>query len=571
MKRASLIGVLGLAAFTAFPAGAALAAPAAPAAVQAAAPVTVHGTAGHAARVAQSLTGFSGLHAVGARFSAGAQARMLPFRSPAGSYPARQAVKAAGVRSAAAKRPAAAAYTTEWKGVKLTHRFNGLSNSDQAAVNNGLAVTPPDQGLCTGPIKVKGYRGTAVFEMVNSAMRITKPNGTPLGPDLSLATVFRDQYALGDPRCLYDSATRSFYFTEIGFPQGGPNSSLTNTTVDVAVLNSRNQVASYQFDTSMGGQCLGDQPKTGFDNGSLVVSTDEYCGPTLSNYQGAIVLEISKSQLVSEKPAIGDEVFGPVSLAGIPVTGLDPAIQTGAGVEYLVNSFAFDAAGNNNPVSSSLGLWRLKGDTLSGKVIASEPYAFPIPAASTGNGTTTGGITSEAALNPDDSRISGPVEVTRPHGDVQLWTALDAAVAPKGDPVARDGAAWFRIDTGRQRVASQGYVGAKGAYLLYPAVQPQPHGAPAMVFTVTSPAINPSSAVTTLGSGKITVVAAGAGPHLSFTDTAPYFSPRWGDYSFTAVDPSGKGVWMATEYIPPVADQNARDNWGTSVFEVSGG
>ena len=37
--------------------------------------------------------------------------------------------------------------------------------------------------------------------------------------------------------------------------------------------------AAYQFDTSLGGpsrgDCFGDQPKTGFDNNALVVSTDE--------------------------------------------------------------------------------------------------------------------------------------------------------------------------------------------------------------------------------------------------------------------------------------------------------
>ena len=166
----------------------------------------------------------------------------------------------------------------------------------------------------------------------------------------------------------------SRYFTEIGFPVAtGPASDDNNTTVDVTVMNAH-AVAAYQFDTSLGGpsqgDCFGDQPKTGFDNNALVVSTDEYCGPTESNYEGAIVLTISKPQLVSEAATVADSVLGPVSLSG-------PAAP-------------------------------------------SEPYAFPVPATSTGDGSThvyngSGGkmtITSETALNPDDSRISGPVEVT---------------------------------------------------------------------------------------------------------------------------------------------------------------
>ena len=55
-------------------------------------------------------------------------------------------------------------------------------------------------------------------------------------------------------------------------------------------------------------------------------------------------------------------------------------------------------------------------------------------------------------------------------GGIQLWTALDAAVTPRGDSTARDSAAWFQINVGSQSIAHQGYVTARGAHLLYPAV-----------------------------------------------------------------------------------------------------
>ena len=46
---------------------------------------------------------------------------------------------------------------------------------------------------------------------------------------------------------------------------------------------------------------------------------------------------------------------------------------------------------------------------------------------------------------------------------------------------------------------------------------------------------------------------------------------RWGDYSAAILDPAAGAVWMATEYIPPLASQtpDRRRNWGTRVFEVS--
>jgi hypothetical protein len=566
MKRASLIGVLALG-IALFPATGALAAPAAP---TAAGPVTYHGTVSHATRTALSTNALSHLPAVKERQAAATRGRVIPFLSPGGHDPASRSAQAQAARIHGAGL-AAPAYTVGKAQVSPSHQFNGLSDADQAGLNGGAGfeVTPPDQGLCVG--RLAGIKGNIVVEAINSAVRFSLPDGTPLF-ETSLAQWFNDPFAQGDPRCLYDPATKSFYFTEIGYPAGGPvpvSPLPLNTTLEVAVLNASGALANYSFDTSQGQTCFGDQPKTGFSNSELVVSTDEYCGAGGANFEGAIVLALSKAQLAAEGTSVSEDLFGPVTLAGIPGLGLDPAINTGSSAGYLVNSFPFDASGANNPVSSSLGLWSLKGDTLTGRVLSSEPYAFPIPAVSTGTGSTdTNGVTSEAALNPDDSRLSGPVNVTRTaSGDVQLWTALDSAVAPTGDPTARDGAAWFKVDTGQRRVTGQGYVGVPGAYLIYPALQKPASGAAAMVFTITSPTIDPGAAFTTLGSGAVKVAGAGTGPHLSFADVP--FGPRWGDYSFTALDPGSNGVWLATEYIPPTADQDPADNWGTYVFEVS--
>ena len=136
----------------------------------------------------------------------------------------------------------------------------------------------------------------------------------------------------------------------------------------------------------------------------------------------------------------------------------------------------------------------------------------------------------------------------RTHRGVELWTALDAAVTGPG--VTTDAAAWFEINPGRSIVTSQGYVVAKGANLLYPAVQPQPRGPAAVVFTITSKTINPSAAYTMLGSGRITTMAAGSGPHLSFSDAPPFNSARWGDYSFVAPDPDGSGLSLLPSTSP---------------------
>ena len=465
----------------------------------------------------------------------------------------------------------------------VTSAFDGLND----LINDQLygALTPPDQGLCVGPDHT--LRGTpdAVWEVVNSVAQETSKSGAVLAGPVNSPTLFQDPNAFSDPRCLFDPATQSFYFTEISFPASGPNATETNTVNDVLVINSRG-AAVYQFDSSLGGQCLGDQPKVGFDNNALIISTDEYCGATLSNYEGAIVQVISKSQLVSEAATVNWAESTPVSLAGDPVVGLDPAINTGTSTAYLVNSVPFNADGSNDALGTTLGLWTLTNTAsvttgkgapfLASKVLPSEPYAFPVPAPSTGNGSTTtyGGmtITSEKALNPDDSRLSAPVNVSvGPGGTVNLWTSLDAAVNPTGGTATKDGAAWFEISTSLGRVVKQGYVAAGGgASLLYPAVYAARNGTATMVYTITSPTLNPSAAFTVLGRPGIEVVAQGSGPHLSFSDAPPFNSPRWGDYSWAAPDPESGQIWMATEYIPPKSEWDGFDNWGTYVFAVNG-
>lgn len=578
MKRVSIIAaVAALAALVPATTGSLAAAASHPASA------TYHGIRGSASRLAHAASTMR-LHAVHEALTSKQLTQLKLFRSPAGADPA-----ASGARVRAPKVMPDASIRAADAGALVAHNFNGLSQKDsQNFFGPNSPITPPDQGLCVGHDATLPGDPQAVFEPINLAIRETTPGGTLLRPDVDGPTFYQDQFSEGDVRCLFDPQTQTFFFTEIGFPVAtGPASDDNNTTADVLVMNSHG-VAAYQFDTSLGGptagDCFGDQPKVGFDNNALVISTDEFCGPTESNFEGAIAVVISKPQLVNEAATVNDAVLGPVSLARDPVVGMDPAINTGSGTEYLVNSVPFLANGHNDKVGNTLGLWTLQNTqsvttgvgtpTLTSKVLPSEPYGFPVSATSTGNGSTFSNppftITSETALNPDDSRISGPVNVTDGSGGIRLWTALDASLTPAGDSAVRDGAAWFEIDPARQQVVNQGYVAARGAYLLYPALGVGATGPAAMVFTVTSGTINPSAAFTTLGSNTITTVAAGNAPHQSFSDSPPFNEARWGDYSFAVTDPDNGGVWLATEYIPPPASQAVDDNWGTEVFEVQG-
>ena len=206
---------------------------------------------------------------------------------------------------------------------------------------------------------------------------------------------------------------------------------------------------------------------------------------------------ISKSQLVGGG-AVNFAAIGPLSLAGIPITTLQPAFNTGSlNEEFLLNSFPFDAQGNNTTFSRTLGLWSLSGTdrvtsggmpTLSGKTITSELYAFPTPALS------TNGLSLATYFN--DPRMQ---QVQ--YSDGQLWGALGTALLFKGSPVPFDGIAWFEIRPNVDNsgmvaggtVTQQGYIGSPGKYVIYPAIEHTAGGKTGIAFSITSPTLNPST------------------------------------------------------------------------------
>ncbi|HET9893435.1 MAG TPA: hypothetical protein VFQ44_00625 [Streptosporangiaceae bacterium] len=587
MKRVPIIAAVAvvatltpMAAFTSISAGSA----ATFASHHARASVTYHGTRGEATRLAH-VSSMSKLPAV----RQGLTPRQLWHLAAAKTFRASaRPDRAARVAQARARK---AGTVDRLRGAAdagpVVHNFNGLSDTTVFGFfGQDAPITPPDQGLCVGNDATLPGDPKAVFEPINIAVRETTPDGTLLRPDVDGRTFYQNPFSEGDVRCVYDPSTQTFFFTELGFPVGtGPAADFNNDTDDVVVMNAHG-VAMYQFDASQGGNCFADQDKVGFDNNALVISTDQFCDPNEDDFEGALLVVISKSQLVNEDATVSDATVGPLSLAGSPVTALDPAIDTGSGQEYLVNSVPRLADGfTPNPAGDTLGVWTLQNTasvttgtgtpTAAGTVVPSEQYTFPVPAASTGDGSTFSDppwtITSEPALDPGDARTSGPVNVTRGPYGIRLWTAIDTAVTPAGASAPQDAAAWFEINPVSPGIVRQGYVTApNGDSLLYPAIAVCRLGTAAMTFSITGSAVNPSAAYTTIGSHAITIAAAGNAPHESFTDVPPFNTPRWGDYSWAVADPDNGGVWLATEYIPPPAFQAEVDNWGTDVFEVNG-
>lgn len=465
---------------------------------------------------------------------------------------------------------------------KLLHSFNGVSDLDNATTT-GFILTPPDQGLCVGPLALYGQK--VVFEPVNISFRIFSTTGTTLFGPAPLSFLFQEPNFpaefISDPRCQFDKATGDFFFTVLAFNPNGSESHL-----DVTVLHQNGAFFIYRFDsTDPGGRgcpCFADQPLLGLDKYNIYVSGNEFpIAQPSPFFNGAEVYAISKSQLAATR-AVNYVEFPNIRDKGILIETLQPAItyDANAPAEYLLHSFVVDANGNNTSFDKRLGIFAITNQaavtqggtpTLSNPtVINSEPYAQPNPARQP----------NRLLLNADDDRMQ---QVEYINGN--LMGALSSAVLVKGDNTPRDGAAWFDIEpslhgslTVNAHIKLQGYIAAKGLYILYPAIMQSKDGSVEMAFSISNSTTNPSAAYTVVpdgsnsnSAGAIFVAATGNGSyHDTFTCTGTV-SPgcRWGDYSWATLDPSSNNIWMGSEYIPPPASQISNANWGTRVYEVS--
>ena len=475
----------------------------------------------------------------------------------------RAAIAAAGVSSAAASVASS-----------VLSNFNGTSSNDSRKTNFNQEFEPPDQGLCVG----NGY----VLEPVNSAYRIFKTNGKTLEGPTNVNDLF-DQGSTqftSDPRCYYDPTTNTWFAT-ILFLSGGEAVDGKSSQLDIAVNSSGNPEniwTQYEVDTTNAGgngcPCFGDQPTLGMDQDNLYVTTNEFSilGP---EFNGAQVYAFSKKDLVAGAPAHFAH-FGNLNIGGTLAASVQPAISTGSPSAEFFLSTQDSLAGDKNATNgagSVIGVWAMTNRTalqnghspvLSSTLISSETYGQP-PAAAQKGATST--------IDSGDDRMQQTQYING-----SLWGELTSSVSIAHDPTVRAGAAWFSVHPtisnnhiGASTIQHQGYVAMAGNNVIYPAIQALPSGNAAMVFSVTGADHFPSAAYAVLGAGQSSFGSI----HIAANGTGPYAltSSRWGDYSWAVIDPSGNGVWMSTEYVPPLASQTPDrvSNWGTRVFEVAVG
>ncbi|HCI78945.1 MAG TPA: hypothetical protein DHW02_04575 [Ktedonobacter sp.] len=463
----------------------------------------------------------------------------------------------------------------------LLHNFNGVDAIDNANVN-GFDLEPPDEGLGDG----NGY----VFNIVNDAGAIYRSNGSVVLPAFSINPFFAESSTafLSDPRTYYDPTTNTWFATVLEI--GATN---TESHFDVAVNKSGNPTTDwtvYKFDTTdptgANCPCFGDYPIFGIDKSNIYVSSQEF-PISGSGYNGAEIYVISKAQLEAYATSVNVIRFGSLSVDGVLGYHIQPAIEhTSASAEYFLNSLD-----PNNTFDNRLGVWAMTNrdhvaqgviPNLSATVISSEAYAMPAnaqtpPGVCPCPGAPFNGPLATSGVVTADFDAMQEVQYLNGH----LYSSLNTSVNVAGDSGARDGVAWFDVTpvvsggviSSKSKVVNQGYIASRGLYLMYPHTERTFSGNTVIAFTFGGPGTYLSAGYAVMPSGAksfsgIRVAGAGVTSDNGFTSTSVFGGVgRWGDYSAGELDPSGNGVWLATQYIPNNGDQFA--NWGNRVFEVA--
>ena len=513
--------------------------------------------------------------------------------------------------------PTPASHAVVGTGSELIRGFQGLNHFDERTAGTGtytntnFSLEPPDQALCVG--------GGKLIEGVNTAFRVYNEDGSPasavtnynqffnVSPAINRTTLVRGTF-LSDPKCIYDAQSQRFVLSMLeagqtpdGFFDGtggiyfavsAPGSTTSWTTYHFATDHDRNPADPKSC------PCLGDQPLLGADANGIYFSVNSF--PFFQNgFNGAWVYAISKQSLFTT-PGGAISVFkyfgGPLR-DGISYS-IQPAITPSTnyatannGTEYFLSALDFNASLDNQ-----IAQWRMTNTNVLGvggaptlqapALIDSEVYGQP-PAAQqseTGpfplldNALAALGGTNNAnfhveLLNSNDDRMNNAI-----YANGKLWGSLNTVVKTETGPT-QTGLAWFAVTPGTSpSMASQGYVSANGASLLFPSLAVNDAGKGVLGATITSTAMHPSVVYASIDA------AHGVGPlHLAFSGPVGddgftgYTDPvtgasvnqkgvgRWGDYGAAAVDADGT-IWVANETTSTTRTLLA--NWGTFVSHV---
>ncbi len=447
----------------------------------------------------------------------------------------------------------------------VTLNFTGATLADSGAF-------PPDSMGAVGP--------TQFVLAINGRIRSFDKNTGAPGPLDSDTDGFFNSVRVGafvsDPRVRYDRLSSRWFIVMINVPAALANNSVLLAVSDSATITPNTVWRFFSFQqqqpTNVGDAgCFADYPTLGIDAQALYIGTDQFCG---NDFGGTAAFVIRKTSVLFTGPIV---VTAFRNLTGTP-TG--PGPYTPQGVDN------FDPAategyfiGADNSALGRLALRRVSNPggtpTLSPNIFLNVlATSVPLKVRHAGNNNGANGYLDSI----DDRLYAAHLRNGR------LWTAHNIAVTNTGTTDGsrtRTAARWYEfseLNTAAPKLVQAGTLFAETAtnsfndrHYFMPSIMVSGQGHVALGASIAgaNENINAATAGRLAGDPLGTLRA----PVVLTNSNSAYNPPRntgnddgyrrWGDYSYTSVDPcDDMTLWTIQEFC------NATDSWGVQVARL---
>ena len=382
--------------------------------------------------------------------------------------------------------------------------------------------------------------------------------------------VFFDSVRAGsftsDPRIRYDRLSDRWFVIAINVPNSGPNK-LLNAVSDSGIIS---LATMWQFfSIAMGGNVFLDYPTLGIDANALYIG-----GQTFSTSNTGRILVIRKSSILGSGPVVATAFNNIISSAG-------EGMYVPQGVDNFDSTTTYGFfIGVDNLRFGSLVMRRVSNaggtPTISGNIQFSVPATrYPLRVRHRGNNRGFAGF-----LDAIDDRLM----MAQIRGG-SLWTVHNIAVNNQGvasGTLTRNGCRWYQINN----LGASPHIVQAGTFFKktnnnaqstsrsywMPSVMVNGQGTMALACSFAG-ANNYIDAVVShrFISDELGTLS---GPTF-FTSSSTAYNPpsdpgdnnrprRWGDYSYTSVDPSNDmTIWTIQEYC------DAKNSWAVRVAQLN--
>jgi hypothetical protein len=410
----------------------------------------------------------------------------------------------------------------------------GIITQFQGGSSSQSGFVPPDMG--------GGVGGGYVVQLLNGVATIDSTAGN-LVSQTSLNTFFGGiATQLSDPRVIFDPASQRWFASAITVPGGKAS---TQNSILLAVSANANPTGGFttlSF-SSANTSTFADFPTLGVNNAAVTIGTNDF-STTTGGYIASTLFSIPKASLTAATPSLA----GQASFVQTNQVGVAPQAVTdvgGSGTSTSVLSVATDTAGNQVYALSTVTGANAANASLALTALYNQPFNNALS-----NPTQPGGTT----YDPGDNRISS--------GAYQAGNNIYFANTVSNG--TNDQIAWNVLNATTGGL-STGQIGISGLDLTYGSISANANGTFVVSFngsgsgqTITDYYVICSALTDTCGA-----------PQVAFASTANNYSNapagvnRWGDYSWTTVDPTNpSNFWLFQQYA------TSNSTWGTVITEV---